>query len=206
MSVIGLSGFGSAGKTTVACYLEEHYGYRRKHIGEPIRDMLRPLLAACGYNAKTIESALVGDLKEKPLAVLGRSGRALQISLGTAWGRKRVSWNIWVDIWRRGVLYGDRVLNDSVRFPNEEKAVHDLGGFTILIVRPGVGPSAYRWPWLGAYLHRRWGKLWGAHDSERTDRLSPDHVIVNDKGLDELFAAVDKVMRLHGLKKMGRPQ
>ena len=196
---IGLSGFAGAGKTAAAEYLQQRDGYKRLHIAEPLRDMLRPLLRAFGLPDTMIERYLTGDLKESVIPEIGCTSRQLQIRLGM-WGRRKVHKDLWADAWQHtSERQHDRPMNDSVRFPNEQHVIHDMGGLTILIVRPGTAPAAYRWGKLGRGLYRWLGLMWGVHDSERVDRLRPDVTIVNDGTLKQLYDKLDIELKRFGI-------
>lgn len=194
MTAIGISGFASTGKTEIANYLEQQYGYKRLHVAEPLRDMLRALLDCYGIPAIHQERYLTGDWKEDVIPQIGVTSRQLQISLGTEWGRLQVHPDLWANLWRHRAADYPKPMNDSVRFPNEEIAVRARQGFTIMVIRPGTHPVAYRWGSLGRWLYR-FGLMWGVHDSERTDRLRPDHVIVNDGTIQDLHRKVDALMK-----------
>jgi hypothetical protein len=199
---IGLSGFARSGKTTAAEYLEKYYGYTRLHIAEPLRDMLRPLLVEHGisdaidYHLETsaVDAYLTGPLKETVIPGIGVTPRQLQISLGTAWGRECVSPDLWSNLWG---IRADRstkpAMNDSVRFPNEEAAIRERHGFTILIIREAVGPAAFK-SRFGKWLFDVFGLMIGVHDSERVDRLNPDFVVHNTGSIDDLHRMLDVVM------------
>jgi hypothetical protein len=191
MDAIGLSGFAQSGKTTAAKYLEERYGFERRHIAEPLRAMLASLMAANKIPADMIDRYLVGDLKDGVIIPeFGRTSRELQISLGTEWGREHVNPDLWVDTWSRGA--GERPsMNDSVRFPNEEEGIRSMGGITLLIERPGTGPVSFKWGKIGQKLYDWFGCMWGVHDSERVDRLNPDVVIQNNGTVEDLHRAID---------------
>lgn len=195
VQAIGISGFARSGKTTLANYIESEHGYERRHIAEPLRGMLRELLRWNQIPDDMIERYLTGDLKEQVIPEIGCTSRHAQITLGTEWGRERIHPALWADTWARAVEPGDRVQNDSVRFPNEEQAIHRLGGFTVLVLRRGTEPAAYKWGWLGRLLYRGFGIYWGVHDSERIDRLRPDAVIFNDGSIEDLHAAFDEIYR-----------
>jgi hypothetical protein len=196
VNAIGLSGFAASGKTTAAKYIEKTYGFERRHIAEPLRAMIAVLMRANGISEEMIDRYLVGDLKDGVvIPELGKTSRELQITIGTEWGRECVGPDVWVNTWVRGVGPGERVMNDSVRFPNEEDAIHSLGGLTILITRKGTGPAKFKWFGLGKLLYKATGLMWGVHDSERTDRLSPDIVIENDGTVEDLERAIDAALR-----------
>ena len=195
MATIGISGFAQSGKTTVADYLEREHRFKRLHIAEPLRAMLRALLKRYCIPDAMIESYLTGDLKESVIPQLGVTSRDAQIQLGTRWGREGIHPDIWVDLWKFEAVCYPRVMNDSVRFPNEE-AVCD---YTILIERPGTGPAAFKGR-LGRWLYRTFGLMWGVHPSERVDRLKPDFVIINDGSLEDLYLDVDAAMAQAYLK------
>lgn len=197
-AAIGLSGYAQSGKTTAANYIEQVYGFERRHIAEPLRDMLAVLLRWNNVPEDMIPRYLTGDLKESLIPEIGRTSRELQISLGTGWGREQVHQDLWARTWTRGIRPGHKAMNDSVRFPNEEGAIRYChgGGFTILIRRAGTHPVAFKWGAFGRFLYRRLGLMWGVHDSERTDRLRADHIIDNDGSLDDLYREIDAIMGL----------
>ena len=197
MPAIGLSGFGKVGKTTAAQYIEQTYGFERRHIATPLRAMAAALLKANGISDEMIHRYLEGDLKDGVIIPeLGVTSRQLQVSLGTEWGRKMINPDLWAETWKRSVKDGEMVMNDSVRFANEEKVITDLKGINILIERDGTGPIAWKrfFKKLGPFLYRTFGWLGGAHDSERTDRLSPTYRIKNNGSMAELYHKIDEIM------------
>ncbi|SDK39440.1 hypothetical protein [Bradyrhizobium ottawaense] len=196
-TVVGLSGFAQSGKTTAALYLEQKYGIRRKHIAEPLRAMLAVLLKANGMSADMITRYLEGDLKESMIPELGVTSRYAQITLGTEWGREMINPDLWADTWAAGVAEGESVMNDSVRFPNEQEAIKGLGGVTIMIKRPGTRPAKFTWGRFGEFLYDKFGLMWGVHGSERIDRIKPDFIIHNDSSLEQLYADLDSAMVQH---------
>jgi hypothetical protein len=192
---IGLSGFAGTGKTAAANYIESRYGYERRHIAEPLRAMLRTLLREYDYSDELIDRYLTGDLKEEVIPELGVTSRHCQITLGTEWGREQIDQSLWAKLWAFQGRSRGKVMNDSVRFPNEETAIREeLAGFTIMIVRPGTGPVAFKWKRLGPLLFKWFGLYWGVHDSERIDRLDSDYVINNRGTLEDLYAEIDEIM------------
>jgi len=195
---IGISGFAKAGKTTVAEYIERRYGVKRLHVAEPLRDMLRVLLRANGVAEDMIERYLTGDLKDGVvIPEIGRTSRELQITLGTEWGRECVHPNLWAKTWSRCASPFFAVMNDSVRFPNEEDVIRgELGGLTILVERFDTHPVSYKWGAVGRWLYNVFGCMWGVHDSERTDRLNPDFILRNNGSLEELFERVDEIIQV----------
>lgn len=204
MRTIGLSGFAQSGKTTAANYIEKTYGFERRHIAEPLRAMLAVLMRANKIPEAMIDRYLTGDLKDGvPIPELGgRTSRHLQITIGTEWGREEVDPNLWVDTWHRGVGPDDMAMNDSVRFPNEEGAIHEDDGITLMIEREGTGPAAFKWGYIGEQLYAWFGCMWGVHDSERIDRLKPTYRIPNNGTLDELYRAIDAVMFVNCVPKL----
>lgn len=198
--LIGLSGFAKSGKTTAAVYIETKYGIPRRHIAEPLRDMLRPLLIANGVPIDMIDRYLTGDLKEEVIPEIGCTSRHLQITLGTEWGRVCITPRLWSRTWRRMWAGHGNAMNDSVRFVDEQEEIKGAGGFTILIKRPGTEPIAWRWGWIGKLLYRATGKLWGAHDSERPDRLTPTVIINNNGSRGHLYRQIDFAMAMHGVR------
>jgi hypothetical protein len=123
-----------------------------------------------------------GDLKETAIPELcGRTPRHAMQTLGTEWGRKCMGEDFWVGQWRRRVeqVFSDagRVVVDDCRFPNEAKAIRQLGG------------DIYR-------LQGR-GGIPGQHESERGCG-DEDLVIANIGTIDDLHRKVE-----HALMRFG---
>lgn len=68
-----------------------------------------------------------------------KKDRKLLQWLGTEWGRGTISESLWVDIWKadatQAMMQGFNVVCDDVRFDNEAKTIHDLGGIVIQLTR-----------------------------------------------------------------------
>lgn len=164
--VVALTGAAGSGKSTVANYLIEHYGYFRIKFADPLKDMLRII----GLGEMHIE----GQLKETPIEWLdGRTPRYLMQTLGTEWGRHMVSRDIWVAIWQNKVeswLHANpeyRIVVDDCRFANEAETVREMGGRIVALHRPGAG-------------------LAGKHPSESGITVKDLRIVVNDGDIDQL--------------------
>lgn len=167
--VVGLMGFGGSGKSEVAKALAG-MGFMRTHIKQPLRDMAASLLASAGYSPAEIESYLDGELKREVIPGMRRTGTEIQQFLGTEFGRDFCYAGLWLDLWltRARSILGDggKVVQESVRFPNEAAAIRELGGVIIRVERPGVGPLS-------------------DHVSELPP-AEPDHVIHNNGSIADL--------------------
>jgi len=169
--VIGLSGFAGCGKTTVARYLIEQWGFVRVRFADPLKDMLRVV----DLNDRHLD----GDLKETPCDILGdRTPRSVLQELGTDFFRNRVSPNFWVNAWKRRVQahmdMEEYIVADDVRFPNEAAAIFHFGGALARITRPDNTLDV------------------GKHESEAyIESIAPDVHLINDGTLNDLFRKVD---------------
>ncbi len=138
-SLIGLVGATGSGKTTLAQFLVDEHGYERVHMGGPIKDMLRALGIP--------EDHLTGSPEDRsvPLALLGgRSARYAMQTLGTGWGRRAVS----TDIWSNAVTAvldrmidkpTKRIVIDDLRFPNDWNVIQVFGGTIVRVRRQNWG-------------------------------------------------------------------
>lgn len=176
--IIGLMGYAGAGKSTVARILRERHGFQAPHIGQPLKRMLAALLEEIGYDVETIERYVDGDLKREVIPELGVTSTFAQQTLGTEWGRDCIGRGLWLSLWLRKadaiIAGGGRVVQESLRFPNEVAALRDRGALIVEIRRPGVGPLS-------------------DHESERLPGRA-DLALNNDGCLDVLGAHVDRLM------------
>lgn len=184
MAIIGLCGFKRTGKSTVAQYLEDKYGYVRANfkdgliaeIKQNFPDLLKAIYNAeqelYSYPAETIDQLFIN---KSPLV------RALMVNYGTE-VRRREDPDYWVLQWKMKVadmmLRGHRnIVVDDMRFLNEMQAIQGWGGKTIRIVRDDITTG-------------------GDHASEtELIGVETDHVIHSKQGdLEGLYKAVDDIM------------
>lgn len=87
--------------------------------------------------------------------------------------------NIWIDCTLDNC--GKNAIISDVRFPNEAKAIKELGGVIIRVERVGLESN-------------------DTHSSETAMReIAPDYIIENTKGLKELKNAVGLLVELWNL-------
>lgn len=111
---IGLIGKLGSGKTTAANYLASEYGYKRRSLADPMREIV-----------KIVYPNMLG--KSDPRY------RPLMQKLGTDWFRSYDP-DVWVNcLLARVELDIHRVVVDDVRFINEAKALRDRGWRLIYI-------------------------------------------------------------------------
>lgn len=185
MFVIGVTGLAGSGKTEVAKHLISRYGFARVRFADTLKKMIRAL----GLTTRHVD----GDLKEKPCALLdGKTPRWAMQTIGTEWGRRLISENLWVKAWektaRKSLKKGVSIVADDVRFQNEVAMIRSLGGVVINVTRPGHTVSA-------APIQIKWWEVWRwfgdrQHASE-TLRVEPDIELVNDGSLDHLRVQLD---------------
>jgi hypothetical protein len=185
--VVGFTGYAQSGKDTAAEFLVEK-GFRRLAFADILRTSLYALnpivdvdhshvFTGGGELAATFDTTLrVRDIVDgigwDRAKVEYPEIRQLLQRLGTEVGRELFGENFWVERVTRQIHNGDRVVITDVRFPNEEAAVHNLGGKVFRIVRPGNGAA-------------------NTHASEQqVDRLFVDGVIPNNGSLAEYKEAV----------------
>lgn len=170
--LIGLHGVKGSGKSTVADYLESHYGFTRVRFADPLKNMMRAL----GLRTEHIE----GNLKEVPCPLLGgQTPRYAMQTLGTEWGRTLIDEDLWVNAATnkvRSLLAWNRdVVMEDARFPNELRAIKALGG-RIALIAPGDRLPISTDP----------------HASEVVHMDLVDLAIPNDTTPDDLFQFIDK--------------
>lgn len=173
--IIGLTGAARSGKDTIADVLVAR-GWEKMALADPIYAAMHAMF---GWSREWIEQH-----KEEPVGPCGRSPRYLMQTLGTEWGRQLVGESVWCDVLRarlRARTDTDVVI-PGVRFDDEAKLIHSLGGFVIKVYRPDA-PKVH------------------AHESEKgVDRRLLDAAVVNDGTVERLvknvFAVIDALSYL----------
>lgn len=180
--LIGICGVAGSGKDAAADVLVSRYGYIRNKFADPLYEMVS---AMTGYTVSQLQDR---TLKEKPIRWLdGKTPRELLQTLGTEWGRGMVCSDVWIRSLQKRV---ERALEDGrpsvitdVRFDNEARWIHTMGGEVWRVVRDVPGHLACR----------------AHHSSEEgiEDGLI-DRTIVNDGTIEDLGARVSLSYRKAG--------
>ncbi len=145
--VIGICGAMGAGKSAVAKELADK-GYARISMASPLKNMLLTM----GLTDADVHGPQ--EHRSRPSPFLGgKSPRHAMQTLGTQWGRKLISQDLWVNAVQEQIIRhqtkcaaaGTRgkkqcvgVVVEDIRFPNEWAMVQRLGGAVWLIRRPAV--------------------------------------------------------------------
>lgn len=128
--IIGLTGKARSGKDTAAEYLAT-IGFDHYWFSKPMKD-------ACKVIFDWSDQHVYGDLKEVVDPAFGCSPRQALQTLGTEWGRDCIGENLWVDIAKAKMRCAENIVISDVRFDNEARAIREMGGFVIEIIRPGI--------------------------------------------------------------------
>lgn len=121
--LIAIHGLKESGKSTTADRLVDAHGFVRVKMAEALKNMVRVLLRAAGYDDEFIERCVEGDLKSHPIEVLGgKTTRYVMQTLGTEW-RDMILETLWVGIAARKIetllASGHSVVVDDLRFTHE---------------------------------------------------------------------------------------
>lgn len=171
MILIALTGAATSGKGIVSKRLSDYHDFCPTRFADPIKKMLR---LGLGLTAEQLD----GREKQTPIPEFGGlTARHLMQTLGTEWGRRMVHSDVWVNAWKRDLAtYGDRIVVDDLRFPNEAMCIRALGGVIWRVNRPNV-------PVMD-------------HVSERFIReIAVDREIQNTSTITALAGAVDEAVR-----------
>lgn len=144
------SSHAQSGKSEVSKTLAQ-VGYWSVKFADPIKDMLRGLLASMGFRKELIERMIEGDLKEEVIPGFTTvTPRHMMQTMGTDWGREAIDQDLWVKVAEakidRLLSLEGRIVVDDVRRPNEFEALKRRGALMIHVVRPdapAVGSTRY---------------------------------------------------------------
>ena len=136
MVLIGIIGNKRVGKSTFSDYIVKKYNFRTYAFADPIKDGAKIM-----FNLS--EEQVNGDLKEVVDDRWGFTPRQILQKLGTDCCRKTFGNDIWIKrmkIWYLKNIKDNIVISD-IRFPNEAKAVTEMGGILVKIINPRVEVS-----------------------------------------------------------------
>jgi len=145
MQVVGLTGFAGSGKSTVAQYLVEQYGFTRLSFAAPLKKMLRtlnPMLEEPIDGEVVRLSDLFALYTENELKAgpFGDEYRRLLQVLGTDCIRA-VDEDFWVKAALAQITDNGKYVFDDCRFPNEAFVISTINPLGLWnVTRPGYEP------------------------------------------------------------------
>jgi hypothetical protein len=209
--IIGICGFIGSGKDTIADYLVNNHGFRRESFAGTLKDAVS---AVFGWDRTLLE----GRTKEarawreqvdpwwaERLNMPELTPRLMLQLWGTEVCRKSFHDDIWIASLEHKLLASnDDVVISDCRFPNEIKAITNVGGKVIRVIRgpepvwyddavaANKGPTHIGWA-LGQDSLRRLG----IHPSE-TSWVGTEFnaVLDNNSTLDHLFNQVETLVQV----------
>jgi hypothetical protein len=120
------------GKSTVASYLMHKHNFTLVKFATVLKTMAMDFVIGAGVDPSRAWGYIYGDAKEEVIPELGVTGRYIQQTLGTEWGRKHIDPDIWLKLARRAIdchmEAGRDIVIDDMRFRNEAFEVLAAGG------------------------------------------------------------------------------
>lgn len=180
--VLGISGYATSGKDTVAGILHDLYGYEQISFAKALKDCVYALdsqisvILDFGRDHDVITVREIVDEHGWEHAKQYTEVRRLLQVMGTEVGRNILGQNIWVDTAFSRAPEGKLLVISDVRFPNEFEAIKARGGQIWRVERKGVTAV-------------------NAHVSETAlDGFGFDHVLFNHGSIRDLASKVMSVM------------
>lgn len=169
MKNILLIGHINSGKTTIAKYLEEHYGYKKFSLGDGVKKFVVHLYEILN-ELEGIEKINLNDLYDREKKEHYR--KHLQL-LSTELMRKEFGKNIWIDYLKNNI--SSPYVIDDIRFKEEYETFKE-NSIVIKVERDL--------------------EIKSDHISEHDlDDLKPDYVIYNNYDLGILYKAIDLIIK-----------
>lgn len=191
--LIGLySSSARSGKSTVADFLVDNYDYRPLSLAKPIKAFLCDVMTSYGISDERIFGYLYGDKKHEFVPEMETTAREIMVSMGTAWGRRTVHFDIWLNQWAAAYNPTLNTVVDDVRFLNEFNRIKELGGemWKIVALSPG---RPFRDESSDALLNSSESNLDKVADS------CWDEIIINKKsGIPALYWKIQKIVIRRG--------
>ena len=202
--IIGVCGFIGCGKDTIADYLVNFHEFRRESFADSLKDSVA---AVFGWNRTMLEGRTkesrewrekVDEWWAKRLSMPTLTPRWVLQYWGTEVCRKTFHDDIWIASLENKLRQSqDSIVVSDVRFPNEIKAIKNLGG-KIIWVQRGQLPD-----WYDDAVEANKGsnkaisemKIKNIHASEwawvGTDF---DHILSNNTTIDDLYNSVKLII------------
>jgi hypothetical protein len=209
--IIGITGLIGSGKDTIASHLVEKYGYERYSWATPLKDITATLF---GWDRDMLEGVTI-EQREKREQVdpwwdkkLNKydlvSPRWVLQFIGTEVMRNTLHQDIWVLAGMKRIEGKQNVVIPDTRFPNEIKAIKEMGG-VIWNVQRGPVPEWYEdfkdWQyknknvagaWPDGYMASKWPNV---HASEYSwVGTEFDAVFQNNTTIERLTQSIDSVI------------
>lgn len=191
--IVGFSGKKRAGKDTAGDIAAEDFGFERDAIASPIKTIAQEVFGLADHQ-------VYGKAKEIPDSFWEMTPRKIMQKVGTEFARGVFHEEIWIDSFKRRMetAEANKIVVTDVRFPNEVKAIQDLGGAVIRIRRPEKEPdlnpvlkwAALQYPpvaeWLPSKYHQSETALDGFDDFNLT--------VVNDGTIRDLETVITRIL------------
>jgi len=179
--IIAITGYKRSGKNTVSDYLKSKYGFTEYAFAKPIKEVASLIF---GWsmdhieNSKELVDERYGISPRQFLQWFGTEGMQYILPDFYPAMKEKVGRGIWVKIFEE--LYRcnpntDYAISDF-RFPHEEKALKDLGAYTIKVINPRINNV-------------------DTHESEKhIDVFKCDYFIYNTDTFENLYSQVDEII------------
>tara|TARA_R110000850_G_scaffold91896_2_gene195378 strand:+ start:921 stop:1949 length:1029 start_codon:yes stop_codon:yes gene_type:complete len=181
--LIGLVAPKQSGKDTASEHMVQRHDFTNLKFAQPLKDMIRSLLASAGYKNYHIEDFIEGKRREEPLPIFGgKSVRYMMQSLGTEWGRNLLCADVWLNIMRSKIesLPDNPIVISDVSFDNEADMVRSMGGDVVRIQRDAAESNG------------------DTHASEGgRSSVKADLVIRNNDTVDNFISSIDYLVEGH---------
>jgi hypothetical protein len=209
-SIIAICGFIGSGKDTIADYLVNFHGYKRESFANSLKDAVSVVF---GWDREMLEGRTKQSREWRETRDewwskrLGRdiTPRYVLQYWGTEVVRKGFHDDMWVASLEHRLLNSkDDIVITDCRFPNEIKALKNIGA-TVLRVKRGPEPVWYKaakdynkgMRAMGWALGRDELERHQVHASEYSWVGSKfDHVLENDGTVDDLFNKIEEVLKV----------
>ena len=177
---IALIGSKGSGKSVVASFLTREYGIPEYAIATPLKQIAQVI----GFTEEELHKS-----KTSISPSLGICSREFLQVFGTEFGRSFQRYfpnstiqSLWIHLLDRVLSTTDTLCISDVRFPDELKTVRNYPNTIVIkIIRPGVEEDSY-----------------SSHESESyIDSMKPDHILYNDRGVEDLERGVACILRLY---------